>query len=272
MLPLIALNHGYKNCFLNGSGGGCTFELNANTAPLTDGEPNFGNSTYIDMDYWLDEQNPKPPVPETPAPLNVGSIPGVSGPVDTSWYGTTVAVAGAFWSGLKAGATEVAYKFSLPGAWVSGKSEYEGMANARQQAWADSGLDGTWTQYIAQSSANVGVGAAYAAGAVATANFAGTPTMNVAVGTGKPIHVGWSVGKMSAQTKWYHGSGNFFDMTVKSVKSTDTLFWGGTHYFTVTRIPILFPEIATSTFAGKKGWTCVTLVGRAFLRGWFGPF
>ena len=62
MLPLIALNHGYKNRFRNGNAGACTFELSANTAPLTDGEPNFSNSVYVDMDYWLDEQNPKPGV------------------------------------------------------------------------------------------------------------------------------------------------------------------------------------------------------------------
>jgi hypothetical protein len=56
-------------------------------------------------------------------------MPGIS-PVDSSWYGTTVTVTGAFWNGLKAGATELLYKTSIPVAWVTGQSEFEGMANA----------------------------------------------------------------------------------------------------------------------------------------------
>ena len=52
------------------------------------------------MDYWLDEQNPKPPVPETPAPLNVDNIPGVSSP--------NVSIIGGFFDGLYTGFKAVA--------------------------------------------------------------------------------------------------------------------------------------------------------------------
>ena len=41
------------------------------TAEITVAQPNFDNYHWVDMDFWLDAQNPKPGTPNTPTPLSV---------------------------------------------------------------------------------------------------------------------------------------------------------------------------------------------------------
>jgi hypothetical protein len=157
-------------------------------------ESGTSSSSYVYSDYdetlsrtgWKDGQDVVLPCPVHWSPFSIGENgydgcgdgcgcnSGNGSNPDITPVGTwREEVGGAFLKGLKAGATEIAYKASLPAAWVSGRSEFSGLANAREQAWTDSGLEGTWTQTISQGAANVSVGAGYAAGAVGTWNFAG---------------------------------------------------------------------------------------------------
>jgi len=71
-------------------------------------------------------------------------------------------IIGAFFRGMGAGAAEVTYKLSLPVAWVSWRTEFKTLRDIRDQAWIDSGLNGTKTQYATQFFANVGVTSLYA--------------------------------------------------------------------------------------------------------------
>ena len=65
--------------------------------------------------------------------------------------------------GWNAGDAEVDYKLSLPIAWVLWKDEFATLRENRDKAWHEAGLDGTITQYITQTSANVATAALYAA-------------------------------------------------------------------------------------------------------------
>ena len=79
--------YNYQGCGC-GCGCGCGGGYSEESHNFYFNVPNFGNSTYIDMDYWLDEQNPKPPVPETPAPpapLPTPPVPTDGGGNSLSW-------------------------------------------------------------------------------------------------------------------------------------------------------------------------------------------
>ena len=76
---------------------------------------------------------------------------------------TTVSTLGGAGGGLAAGSTELAYKGTRPIVWTCwGYDVFYGLADVRDQAWVNSGLNGTATQTISQSAANVSVAAGYA--------------------------------------------------------------------------------------------------------------
>ena len=69
----------------------------------------------------------------------------------------------AFWLGWNAGDAECTYKLTLPIAWILWKDEFKTLARNREEAWEASGLNGTWTKYWTQASANGATAALYAA-------------------------------------------------------------------------------------------------------------
>lgn len=113
----------------------------------------------------------RPPVPTIPTPPtspsqeNTPTLPDPSVPVST--LPSDPSYAEVVWngavSGLNAGAAEIVYKMSLPVAWAVGYGEFDALADWRDNAWGNSGLAGTWTQWTTQLAANTSAAAGYTA-------------------------------------------------------------------------------------------------------------
>jgi len=97
-----------------------------------------------------------------------------------------------FWAGWHAGDAECFYKLSLPFAWVFGSDEFDTLADWRREAWMDSGLHGTATQYWTQVSANGAVGSLYAAFALEGAAAAGISELGYATSMRGAYYTLWN--------------------------------------------------------------------------------
>jgi hypothetical protein len=159
-------------------------------------------------------------------------------------------------AGANAGLSSVCYAYSRPTDWVFG--EDFGAAGYYDDAWQQSGLNGTWTQSATDFFAGGSAIAGYGAVGVWGWGAAGGGQFAVGYGSGH-VSFGWGTGGVYT---WGHGLGSAAGFATT---------WGarpGTT-FNITGIPIWNPNsIGVWMATQPQATNCATAAGQAFVQGW----
>lgn len=157
-------------------------------------------------------------------------------------------------AGANAGLSSVCYAYSRPTDWVLG--ENFGAAGYYDEAWQQSGLNGTWTQSATDIFASGSAIAGYGAVGVWGWGAAGGGQYAVGYGSGHATF-GWGTG---GTYTWAHGLG--------AGTFTTTIGAGLGSLFNLTGIPILAPgAIGTWVASRPDVGNCVGAAIQAFWHG-----